>query len=257
VLNLTTRVKSNCKAYGKDDREGYYTCKHCGAKADMPSALNIPERTRPMTDDEYLTFVGRNSDKYLPKFRKFSMLGEDKFVLTWHWPAFFFGPLWMFYRKLYLWGVIGVLAGVVGMLLSGFPIPMLATFVGMFYLPLVLTSWTTLPFFPVAWGVTGYYLYYRHAKKTIQSVSVDLPPQDAATAIGQVGGVHRWLANTCVVILLCLFVTLIIVMCREYKIRKDIIRDRENRKQTSEVKDPGAAREFGSGTTVKLPPSKL
>lgn len=44
-------------------------------------------------------YVGVNQEKFIPKFRKNKKL-------SWNWGALFFGPLYMFYRKMYLDGVM-------------------------------------------------------------------------------------------------------------------------------------------------------
>ena len=52
-------------------------------------------------------FIGRNSRRYCDIFEE----NENKkvFVHT-NWAAFFFGPAWMFYRSMYAWGTLGLLA---------------------------------------------------------------------------------------------------------------------------------------------------
>ena len=53
--------------------------------------------------------VRSNSAKFLPKMKK---IDGKKFKVGWSWPAFFFGYLYLFFRKLYKYGVIVILAEV-------------------------------------------------------------------------------------------------------------------------------------------------
>ena len=51
-------------------------------------------------------FVGTKSDFYLPRFRR---MARDGSSASWNWAAFFFGPLWLLYRKMYGLGVIVII----------------------------------------------------------------------------------------------------------------------------------------------------
>ncbi|HOD79703.1 MAG TPA: DUF2628 domain-containing protein [Syntrophorhabdus sp.] len=164
-----------CSACGKEIGEGSGFCQHCGAKVGQQTTSNVTRDTATITDSEYAAFIGKNSDKYLTKFKKFSVLGKDNFTATWHWPAFFFGPFWMFYRKLYLWAV--------GALVVEF-IP-----------------WVNLLFW-IGWGIVGYYLYYKHTKNKIQEFKGTAPPENVAPVLVQVGGVHHWLLKAYVALIL-------------------------------------------------------
>ncbi len=48
-------------------------------------------------------FVGTKSDFYLPRFRR---MARDGSSASWNWAAFFFGPLWLLYRKMYGLGTV-------------------------------------------------------------------------------------------------------------------------------------------------------
>lgn len=51
------------------------------------------------TKAEYLAaIVGSKTPYYLPRFRRMSRNGSN---LSWNWAAFFFGPYWFLYRKMY------------------------------------------------------------------------------------------------------------------------------------------------------------
>ena len=115
-------------------------------------------------------FIGKNADKYLRRFQTFSRDGDDRFQLTWHWPAFFTGPIWMLYRKLYLWALLAFLLGI---------------FIGRIFIYGQVVLW-------VVWGMTGYYLYYRHAKKKANQLvySSSLSEEQRIGKLARQGGVN-------------------------------------------------------------------
>lgn len=53
--------------------------------------------------------IRTNSAKLLPRLKK---TDDKKFKIGWSWPAFFFGYLYLFFRKLYKYGIIIILAEV-------------------------------------------------------------------------------------------------------------------------------------------------
>lgn len=53
--------------------------------------------------------IRTNSSKLLPRLKK---TDEKKFKIGWSWPAFFFGYLYLFFRKLYKYGIIIIFAEV-------------------------------------------------------------------------------------------------------------------------------------------------
>lgn len=126
-------------------------------------------QTVEVTDEDFANFIGIKSDKYLPDFRKFNVDGNDKFMLTWNWAAFFFGFWWILYRKLYVWALIA------------------------FFLVLV-PFWVFLS--SIVYGVTANYIYYKHAKKKIIECKKNLPSADTSQvsfALHKIGGVQRGL----------------------------------------------------------------
>jgi hypothetical protein len=86
---------------GKDISEDTGSREHCGESLSHESALQI-------TEEDFTQCLGRKAHKYLPRFRKFSARGADRFAMTWHWPAFFVTFWWMLYRKLYLWALVAL-----------------------------------------------------------------------------------------------------------------------------------------------------
>ncbi len=126
------------------------------------------EITIEITQGDFLNFIGAKADKYLTKFRKFHVDGRDKFAFTWHWPAFFFGMLWMAYRKLYGWALVVFL--------------------------LSLVPFLNILLWPV-WGLTGNYLYYKHTRKKILNLKTTQTFSDSTqreAALQKIGGVNVW-----------------------------------------------------------------
>jgi hypothetical protein len=130
-----------------------------------------------VTEEEFVYFIGHNAEKYIPKFRKFNVDGVDKFAMTWHWPAFFFSYLWVAYRKMYAWSIVAFIL----VALISFRLPDLL-------LPL-----------SIVFGMTGNYLYYKHAKEKIIKWKETLPPSeviemsmDKPTTLHKIGGVSPW-----------------------------------------------------------------
>ena len=58
--------------------------------------------------------VGPAADRYVPRFLQYERTGRS--FPGWNWPAFFAGPVWAFYRKLWLPGVISALLPLIGLL---------------------------------------------------------------------------------------------------------------------------------------------
>jgi len=118
-----------------------------------------------VTEDELAAFIGGKAQKYLPKFRKFSVDGIDRFSATWHWPAFLVGFWWLLYRKMYLWAFVYFIL---------LMIPYARVLV-----------WITL-------AISGHYLYYRYAKGKILRVKTLQPSGDILKTVSELGGVNKW-----------------------------------------------------------------
>lgn len=151
-----------CAKCGREIAEGSSFCPHCGEKAaGAQGGVHASGLLSGITEGDYAVFVGRNSEKYLPKFARFREAGIDNFKATWHWPAFFVPFWWMLYRKLYGWAV-------------------LAFFLG--FIPYVgcIAS--------IIWGLTGYYIYYKHAKKKLLEIKQLHPAAETQRAVITVTG---------------------------------------------------------------------
>lgn len=69
-------------------------------------AISANEKIGEFTVEEYGKVVQKNIHKYIPKFM---MLERTQSKFSVNWAAFFFGPFWLFYRKMYKYGVIALL----------------------------------------------------------------------------------------------------------------------------------------------------
>ncbi len=124
-----------CKHCGTENEEKYTYCKNCGtllrsgeqSKFERNNyrydyyADKIPDEIDGIPSEDFRFFVRKNQYKILDKFAKMSFTGSK---LSWCWPAailsFFFGffgaAFWLFYRKMYRYGIIAL---TIGILLSG------------------------------------------------------------------------------------------------------------------------------------------
>jgi len=155
-----------CRQCGKEVNAGETFCRFCGAKL-SPAQSGSENRYSSSTvrEEDLALFVGKNAEKYLGKFQKFTRDGEDSFATTWHWPAFFFSFWWTLYRKLYGWAILVLFLGCVPYL--GF---------------LVM----------IAFGMSANYIYYRHAKKKLLEVkSLPASEVERTAAVARAGGVNN------------------------------------------------------------------
>lgn len=82
----------------------YSYCINCGASLKSDLEQNIGG----FPVAEVADYIGNNSEKYIPKFKKFQRFGKS----GWNWPVFLFSLLlnipfvWFFYRKMYKIGAI-------------------------------------------------------------------------------------------------------------------------------------------------------
>jgi hypothetical protein len=133
-----------CKNCGTEIVEGGAFCQQCGRSiSGNPGTIQTPGLPAGLMVEDLATFVGKNVEKYLPQFSKFYAGGVDRFQATWHWPALIVPFWWMFYRKLYGWGVLAFLLGII-------------PFVGLL--------------FHLIWALVANRLYYNHAKKKILEI---------------------------------------------------------------------------------------
>lgn len=174
---------SYCPKCSNELAAGSSFCPKCGEKLfniqQAEQSASVPSE---VTEQDYANFIGKNADKYLPKFKKFSSGKTDSFSATWNWPAFFVPFFWMLYRKLYLWALFVFVLMIV---------------------PLVNLAFT---FIMILFGISGDYIYYKHTRKKILEIKqapLSSEIQKAANIAHQ-GGV-----NTAVVIVVAIWFILI------------------------------------------------
>ncbi len=169
-----------CLGCGKAIGEGSRFCPYCGEK--VPSQAFDPT-VNPPDEADVRSFIGKNADYYLKKFRSFRVRGEDGFAVTWNWSAFWMGFIWMLYRKMYWWALLA------------------------FFIALTPVAY---PLMMLGWGMTGNYLYYRHARKRILEYQFRPVISPAFLSLEEQGGVNRWMWF--IGIIFFLFILLIAVL---------------------------------------------
>ena len=149
-----------CSKCGKEAIEGSSFCQHCGGSL-SPTQDSTQTASSGLTNEDFRTFIGKNSEKYLAKFAKFNADGADSFKATWHWPALFVPFWWMIYRKMYGWAALAFVLGIIPYvgLLTGF-----------------------------VWAIVANYLYYNHAKKKLLEIKQLHPAPETQKAVITVTG---------------------------------------------------------------------
>jgi hypothetical protein len=118
-----------------------------------------------VTDNDLALFIGKNADKYFFYLKKLESGGSDSFNVTWHWTAFFFSFWWMLYRKMYGWAALTLFIGCV--------------------------PWVGL-IFMVVFGMSGNYLYCRHAQRRVTELQAAPGTDvDKAAARARAGGLNN------------------------------------------------------------------
>jgi hypothetical protein len=169
-----------CLRCGKEIGEGSIFCPYCGEKLSSKAFDPTPD---PVDEADLRSFVGKNADSYLNKFRRFRRGKEEGFAFTWNWSAFWLGFIWMLYRKMYLWAL---LAFVVALAPVAYPLTM------------------------IGWGITGNYLYYRQARKKTLEYKSRPVISPASLSLDELGGVNRWV--WLVGIIFFLFIIFVVTM---------------------------------------------
>ena len=215
-------LKCNSKYSIKDEdipEKGATTiCKKCGNKIEIAKPQNDQKseedlkakskinqindsepENKPLLsagDVQFRSFVFKNREKYLLKFRAFKLVEGDEFSATWNWPAFLIPPPWLLYRKMYLWGILSIVLG---------------------FIPLVniLAS--------IGFGMTGNYIYYKHAKKKINEIIVKNPnmsERELNILLSIKGGVSYLIATVMIVITVAgILTTVAIPQFNSYRMR--------------------------------------
>jgi len=101
---FSIRQCPNCKNVAKDED---LFCSKCGEQIDFKPRVIYDgySRDKHKSYEHRLIreFVASNADYYIRKFDTQDVTEKDA---TWNWPAFLFSPMWCFYRKQYVLGLI-------------------------------------------------------------------------------------------------------------------------------------------------------
>ena len=116
--------------------------------------------------DQVARFVEVNTEYYLGQFARFGSPHQPRYAFSWHWPAFFFFYFWALYRKLWIWAAINFIGGLA--LMASTP-----------------STWLSLLWLSV-WPMMANYIYFRHVRNRIQSLSINRGDSSAGR-----GGVSR------------------------------------------------------------------
>ena len=115
-------------------------------------------------DDLFATFIGPNGPYYMRHFAIFRLLGGN-FTTSWNWSAFLVPYAWLFYRKMYLYGLIALavsyLFNFIGWLVAG-----------------------------IAVGLCGNYMYYIHTTKKLLGLRATRPEADLQLVARIIGGTN-------------------------------------------------------------------
>jgi hypothetical protein len=142
----------------------------------------------------FALFISHNSKYYLKEFERFNIDGVDRYRLTWNWAACLFTFIWMASRKMYSWAL---LVFVITCFFAGIvhPIWLVNYAVHIFIsseVPVLEIFLNNL--LMVLCGLSGNYIYYRHAKKKILNlVNQELTDShDIAAYLEKEGGLNPW-----------------------------------------------------------------
>ncbi len=170
-----------CTRCGRDIPDGAAFCAGCGAPV-TASTAGAPSSAESGIDEIGL-FVGKDADYYKTQFRKFNIRGVETFAPTWNWWAFGANFWWMLYRKLYLWAFLWFIL----------------TFIPIFGIA-----------FWIAAGLSGNYLYYRHAVAKIRDAKRGRPADQLPAILTELGGVNGWVIPVAVIVSAGLLILLIL-----------------------------------------------
>jgi hypothetical protein len=227
--NVEERAYNICSVCGTQNPEYAEFCKHCGSpleadtnwqQAPQPTYVEYqPFRSSPftaeqehqgeaidgVTTEDLIAIVGSNTPYYLPRFRKIS---RNNGKVSWNWAAFFFGPFWLLYRKMYSLGVIVLVLQLLQSVVNTvalkamnlsftdnmtyndmYAIVLTALekpenryfFAAMFFLSIIVFTVS------IALCLFGNYLYLHHCKKTIKRMRATTPDLTAGE-LSLVGG---------------------------------------------------------------------
>jgi ribosomal protein L40E len=160
------REKESLSQRAKEQIDSYATISEAASSANpgnQYSSEDAPLGQTPAEREELAVFVGKNAAYYLKRWDKMMHTGS---LASWNWAAFLFSPLWLFYRKMYLSGIIYLIATI---LLSKYLVFQII--------------------FAVAIGISGNFIYLQHARGKILAVkAIFHVPANQKKIIAKAGG---------------------------------------------------------------------
>ena len=144
---MSDTLQTTCPHCAAGNPQEALYCNQCGqqlAAAPAPASSPVVELAL------WRQFIGLRADAYLERFKVFRDGTQERFVPTWHWPAFGVGWLWYLYRKMYLHAAIFLFGGLLPMVLG-------AGLVG-------VVIWNLFA------ALAANYLYYMHIKLTLAQI---------------------------------------------------------------------------------------
>ena len=109
-----------CTKCGFNLPENVKFCPNCGTTVETAQAAEQTSNTNTaqepqfyeadVIDEDIKRLIGKKQEFYVPKFSQMKQLNKK---MTWNWPAFFIGPVWFFYRKMYNYGIALMLLNMV------------------------------------------------------------------------------------------------------------------------------------------------
>lgn len=123
-------------------------------------------------------FVAKNFGFYKSKWEKFKENKQE----SWNWPAFFLGPIWAFYRKMKLLGLLYLLAMFAVDFFSAFIYELVGSS------PSILFKWFCLLVIEVFFAVYANYFYFRFVKKKITKIKAEVTEDMQLDKVKRKGG---------------------------------------------------------------------
>ena len=171
--NLPASFMPSSPAVDSDAAHGHSQVAWHTAQTLASEETAMPESVRQVD-----AFIGTNQVFYA---RQWQFAERNSLSISWNWAAFFFGVLWMAYRKMYLpcavfvVTTLGIMSGAIALQLP------LGT------LQAVLQ--TVQICFVVLFGLYGNLVYRWHVQRTLRRIGTQYPPEQAQQQMARWGGV--------------------------------------------------------------------
>jgi hypothetical protein len=150
-------------------------CGECGEAVHRSSpAQSFVQIPSIVSDETYRLFVGEKYEYYKEKWESARQKGNK---ISWNWPAFFLGPIWLVYRKMFIY--FWIFAGVV---IAEALFEIAFDFSSKIFDKLVFWGVSIL------FGTLGNYWYRLHAIKKMQEIIMTNTPEQTKLELVRQGG---------------------------------------------------------------------